>query len=263
MKITVLMENNTDKEYLIAEHGLSLYIETENHKILFDTGQSDGFYQNAMALGIDLTAVDIAILSHGHYDHGGGLHQFLEINNKAKLYINQHAFGDYYSGMDKYIGLDKDVQDNEQVMITEDYLEIEKGLELFSCNQKEKLQPINKNGLFMMEDGIKVLDTFLHEQYFLITEDQKQVLISGCSHKGIVNIVDWFEPDVLIGGFHFSKYNPEGLDVQILDKAIEKLSEYKTQYYTCHCTGIMQYEYMKKEMKEQLKYISAGSKVVI
>ena len=73
MKIYVLMENTTKKEDMLTEHGLSLYIETENHKILFDTGQSENFAINAERMGIDLSLVDIAFLSHGHYDHGGGL----------------------------------------------------------------------------------------------------------------------------------------------------------------------------------------------
>ena len=73
MKITALLENKTNREDMLTEHGLSLYIETEKHKILFDMGQSDLFAKNAAALGIDLSSVDIAVLSHGHYDHGGGV----------------------------------------------------------------------------------------------------------------------------------------------------------------------------------------------
>jgi 7,8-dihydropterin-6-yl-methyl-4-(beta-D-ribofuranosyl)aminobenzene 5'-phosphate synthase len=83
MKISVLCENTTKKENILSEHGLSLFIETEKHKILFDMGQSDAFLKNAKTLGIDLSTVDIAILSHGHYDHGGGLRAFLEYNEKA------------------------------------------------------------------------------------------------------------------------------------------------------------------------------------
>ena len=76
MKITSILENTSHREDMITEHGLSLYIETGAHKILFDMGQSDAFYKNAQTLGIDLAAVDIAVLSHGHYDHGGGPSKF-------------------------------------------------------------------------------------------------------------------------------------------------------------------------------------------
>ena len=86
MKITALLENTASDCCMMTEHGLSLYIEAQGKKILFDMGQTDLFYKNALTLGIDLAEVDIAILSHGHYDHGGGLEKFLEINKKAPVY---------------------------------------------------------------------------------------------------------------------------------------------------------------------------------
>ena len=109
MKIINLVENTTSRQDVEAEHGLSLYVETEGHKILFDMGQTDMFSKNAEAMGVDLSQVDIAVLSHGHYDHGGGLEKFLSINKKAPIFISQYAFGDYYNGSEKYIGLDKSV----------------------------------------------------------------------------------------------------------------------------------------------------------
>ena len=93
MKITCLAENTTSRPDIEAEHGLSLYIETNGKKILFDMGQGELFIRNAKRLGIDLSDVDIAVISHGHYDHGGGLRSFLEINKKAPVYISEHAFG--------------------------------------------------------------------------------------------------------------------------------------------------------------------------
>ena len=70
MKISMLMENTPFSGGFLSEHGLSIHIETEQHRILFDMGQSDGFIANAEKMGIDLAAVDVAVLSHGHYDHG-------------------------------------------------------------------------------------------------------------------------------------------------------------------------------------------------
>lgn len=91
MKITALTENISENSSICSEHGLSLFIEKENLKILFDMGQTDIFYKNATTLGIDLKAANIAILSHGHYDHGGGLEKFLEINKTAPVYVNKYA----------------------------------------------------------------------------------------------------------------------------------------------------------------------------
>ena len=106
MKITTLLENTSARPELSAEHGLSLYIETAEHRILFDMGQTALFSRNASVLGIDLAAVNIAILSHGHYDHGGGLARFLALNHTTPVYVNRHAFAPHYHGPDKYIGLD-------------------------------------------------------------------------------------------------------------------------------------------------------------
>ena len=110
MKITALVENTT-KEDLATEHGLSLYIETEKHTILFDSGQGELFAGNAEKLGKDLAGVDLMILSHGHYDHGGGLETFLKKNDRARVIMSSEAFGDYYNAKDKYIGLDKSLKD--------------------------------------------------------------------------------------------------------------------------------------------------------
>ena len=115
MKITALTEN-TSKTGLPYEHGLSLYIETEKHNILFDTGQTELFAQNAGALGIDLGKVDIAVLSHGHYDHGGGLKSFLELNKTAPVYMSKFAFEPHYNGTQKYIGLDLSLRDSGRII---------------------------------------------------------------------------------------------------------------------------------------------------
>lgn len=257
MKIISLVENTTSNANLACEHGLSLYIETANHKILFDMGQTDLFAENAKKLGIDLSQVDIAILSHGHYDHGGGLKIFLELNEKAPVYISKYAFGAYYNGTEKYIGLDVSLRASERIIYTDDVVKIADGLTLFDCNEKEKRYDLGSFGLNRKIEDKIVPDDFLHEQYLTIEENGKNVLISGCSHKGILNIVEWFKPDVLVGGFHFSKIPLN----ETLEKYAKLLDEYDTEYYTCHCTGIEQYQFMKKYMKK-LNYLSTGESVI-
>ena len=258
MRITALTENITENPDLSAEHGLSLYIETEEKKILFDMGQTELFYENAQKLGIDLSAVDIAVISHGHYDHGGGLGKFLEINKTAPVYISRYAFEPHYNGTEKYIGLDTSLQNNSRLIFTADEQLIGKNLTLFSCNGREQRFNLGCFGLNMIENGELVPDDFRHEQYMLIEEQGKKVLISGCSHKGIMDIVSWSEPDVLVGGFHFSKLP---LDEKLAEYA-GILNSHRTEYYTCHCTGVMQYEFMKKYM-DRLFYLSCGKSIVI
>ena len=198
MKITTLLENTSARPELSAEHGLSLYIETAEHRILFDMGQTALFSHNASVLGIDLAAVDIAILSHGHYDHGGGLTRFLTLNRTAPIYVNRHAFEPHYNGTEKYIGLDTALAAHRQLVFTDD-------LTLHSCAQAQKRHDLGAFDLTMLEDGAFRPEDFRHEQYLLVEENGQKILFSGCSHRGILDIVDWFRPDVLIGGFHFSK----------------------------------------------------------
>ena len=96
MKITALIEN-TSARGLPTEHGLSLFVETAEHKFLFDMGQTDLFARNAETLGIALSKVDFAVLSHGHYDHGGGLNTFLALNDHAPVYMSRYAFEPHYT----------------------------------------------------------------------------------------------------------------------------------------------------------------------
>lgn len=258
MRITVLLENTTARADMQVEHGLSLYIETECHKILFDMGQSVLFAENAQTLGVDLAAVDLAVLSHGHYDHGGGLEKFLAVNDHAPVYLSRYAFEPHYNGGQKYIGLDTALRAHPRLVFTADEYRIDRGLTLFSCNGKERNHSFGSFGLTEKVGETFVPDDFRHEQYLLIEENGKRVLLSGCSHKGILDIAEWFRPDVLVGGFHFSKMP---LD-ETLTSAAKQLDAYETVYYTCHCTGAEQFACMQKHM-HRLQYLSCGQSIEI
>lgn len=258
MRITSLVENTTLDNQFDTEHGLSIYIETSEHKILFDMGQTDLFIQNAVKIGIDIEKIDIAVLSHGHYDHGGGLKYFLDINKKAPVYINRHAFEPHYNGTAKYIALDVSLKENERIYLVGNEVEIDNGIKLCSCNQKEKKYDLGAFGLTKKRGDIFSPDDFKHEQYLLICENKKEVLFSGCSHKGIMDIVRWFTPDVLVGGFHFSKLPFD----HKLEEYAAYLSEFPVEYYTCHCTGVQQYVFMKKYMN-QLHYLATGQSIEV
>ena len=263
MKIKVLMENTMANaeaaSSLCCEHGLSLYVETEDRKILFDMGQSAAFADNAQIMGVDLTSVDLAVLSHGHYDHGGGLARFLEINHTAPVYLSRYAFEPHYNGSEKYIGLDQIVKQSNRLIDTANDMELDQGIHLYMAEGREGSYPLDPAGLTMAaEDGSLTPEDFRHEQYLMIRENGKRILFSGCSHRGILNIAEWFRPDILIGGFHFSKIDLDGNERYRLDQAAEILSRYDCTYYTCHCTGQRQYEYLKKQMGEKLQYVATG-----
>ncbi len=263
MKITVLTENTAKNENFKCEHGLSLYIETNDKKILFDAGQSDIFLKNSKTLGIDLGTVDLCILSHGHYDHGGGLKYFLEINNNAPIYINEHAFEPHYNGKGKYIGLNPVLKESKRLVISNDICKIDDNMTLYTCNDKALSYPIEPYGLTCLKNHEKSPEDFRHEQYLLINENGRKILISGCSHKGIVNIAEIFNPDILVGGFHFKDIEPNEQGKEILKEKAQLLLKEKTTYYTCHCTGILQFDYLKEIMGNRVKYISAGTEINI
>ena len=147
MRITSLLENTAAHPLVGAEHGLSLYIETEHHRILFDMGQTDLFARNAKVLGLDLSQVDLAVLSHGHYDHGGGLATFLEINHTAPVYLTEAAFLPHYNGARKYIGLDTTLQGHPRLRVVSGDLPLGGGLTLLSPNGRERRHALGAFGL--------------------------------------------------------------------------------------------------------------------
>ena len=285
MKITVLTENTISKNAEISklalqeEHGLSLFIQTQNKNILFDMGQTNLFAKNASLLGIDLQTVDFAILSHGHYDHGGlssplpatlkneyfGIEAFAHINQKAPIFINSNAFSQNFNANKKYIGLNQELLQSkiaERFVFVQDEKEITQNIKLFSCNSYKKSVATNAFGLMQLQNGTFVPDNFNHEHYLLIQENNKKILISGCSHKGILNIVEWFKPDFLIGGFHFKSLDVENPCQKLeLESYAKKLASYNTKYFTCHCTGTQQFEILKSIIKEKVEYISTGDSI--
>ena len=263
MKISMLMENTAFTEGFQFEHGLSIHIETEAHRILFDMGRSDGFIANAKRLGIDLAAVDIAVLSHGHYDHGGGLEAFLAVNGKAPVYLSQFAFDPCFAEAERYIGLKPELSGHPRLRFVGEQLDLDAELRLFACNECSRPFAVNSYGLHVLRDNTLKPDDFRHEQYLLIQERGKRVLISGCSHQGILNIMSWVAPDVLIGGFHFMKVDPVGAERTVLEEAAQGLAQANTQYYTCHCTGLAQYDYLKARLGDQLRYLAAGQQIII
>ena len=258
MKIVCLAENTSSGYGIAAEHGLSLYIEHNGLRILFDMGQSDLFLRNAEKLGVDLSLVDFAVLSHGHYDHGGGIPHFLNMNKKAPVYISPYAFGEYYNGKDKYIGLDAALQNEPRLLQIERPTELCRGITLYPAVFKNRLFDTESFGLTERNCEVIVPDTFRHEQFMVIKENERSILFSGCSHSGIRDIVNLYRPDVFVGGFHLSKLSSS----EECGKYASFLNSFDCDYYTCHCTGTDVYGYMREQMKN-LEYISAGDTLVL
>lgn len=274
MVIKTLVENTAIADSFESVHGLSLYIETKKHKLLFDLGPNELFAKNAQKLNVDVSKVDIVVISHGHYDHGGGLREFLNINSKAKIYVQKTAFEKHYSnrssGKKAFIGLDKGVLPNERVVFVDNHLIIDEELELFSNVEAKLLTPSDNQDLLMAAGALLVPDDFRHEQNLIIKENGNLLMVAGCAHNGIVNILEHFYalkkdfPTHVIGGFHLYSYSKHKCeDLAKIKQIGEYLKTTNAKLYTCHCTGTEPYEKLKGMLKEKIKYLATGRQFII
>ena len=271
LRIVPLVENTTDSPKYRCKHGLCLYVQTEKHKILFDLGQDDLFVENARNLNVDLSEIDTVIISHGHKDHGGALKTFLSMNAKAKVYIRKEAFDPHYIkvfGVLFFVGLDRELLASPQLVFTDEKTVIDEELMLFSKVVPGAYSMKSNQVLFSKRQGKLLPDDFCHEQNLVITAREKKMLISGCSHAGIVSIQSKAEEltsqqmETVVGGFHL--YNPPTKryeSTELIDAVASALREKGSVYYTCHCTGRQAYERMKETLGEKLQYLSVGRSI--
>ncbi len=268
MKIVTLMENNTIDKRLKSAHGLSFYIEHKEHKILFDVGPNNNFIKNAEVLGIDLTQVDTVIISHGHFDHSRGLKKFMEINSNATIYVSKDIFLQHYKKV-KFIYIPigiKKPKDMQRFVLINRSKKLAEDMNIYG-KVKVSEQIIGDDSLLAKRNNQYISDPFDDEIYLVIKTDKNNVLFSGCSHKGIENIVNEIEKKEtnhithVLGGFHFSHYNPQDLiQTTYLESLGQKLYKKKTQtFFSCHCTGDDAYKALKPQRKEKLERIKTGS----
>lgn len=269
MKLITLVENTPGRWGCVSEHGLSIYIETGKHKILLDTGATDAFAKNAEVLGIDLGLVDMVVLSHGHYDHAGGILEFVQRNPKAPIYMRPEATNGYYNEKadgPQYIGIDERIRQLPQIIFTKDHEVLDASISLFSGVKGRRLWPTGNKSLKMLVNGEYLQDAFVHEQSLVIREEGCSVLLSGCAHNGILNILDRYRqlygglPDKVITGFHMKKNVPLNRgEIALVQETAEELKKMKnTSFYSGHCTGEEAFGIMKEILGEQLTALHSG-----
>lgn len=275
MKVTVLLENTVCRDDVKCAHGLSMYAETDVHRILFDMGPNAMFLENAEKLGVDIAGVDTAFLSHAHDDHSGGLELFCKRNASAPVYVQRDVWGEYFvvtPGKCKYIGLDKALKKYaSRFRFVDAHTVIDGELQLFSGGMGHEYRSHANDTLREKRGEDYPADDFRHEQDLIVTEGDKAVLFGGCAHNGIVNILRRAEellgrsPDAVFAGFHL--YNPSLKKPEpralVEDIARELKARENTVFYTGHCTGQEPFDILKETLGDRLIPMRTGSVFII
>lgn len=248
-----------------------MWIEKDGRKILFDTGQSSVFCHNAKFIGVDLTDTDFIVLSHGHYDHCGGLEYLPVKEKKPKVYVHPDIFRKKFvvneHGMARQIGVPWDREDlswlHDNITYNRKPLSVESGIwlsgEIPASNAGEL-----SGGFFLEKDGKMVPDLFLDEQMLLIEENNGIVVFLGCSHPGVFNCLQYVQQlfpgkDILllVAGMHLAGAGPAHL--QLVSQNIRDLGVQKV--VPLHCTGFAAVCEMKRRLGDRCLLCSTGDTI--
>jgi 7,8-dihydropterin-6-yl-methyl-4-(beta-D-ribofuranosyl)aminobenzene 5'-phosphate synthase len=280
VRITTLIDNrpSPDDPQLTAEWGLSLCVELDGRHILVDMGASDAFARNAGRLSIDVAAVDVAIVSHHHYDHGGGLRRFLELNDHAPIYLGATPDGDptvkLLGFVRKYVGLDQALlaRHAHRFHFVHERTEVLPGVFVLPRIGGHHARPAGNKHLFLKRGEGLVPDDFRHEVVVAVQERDALVVLTGCSHNGLLNMVETASAEfpgvpvkAVVGGFHLAKLPPfRGMSESertVADVGRAVLATGIETTWTGHCTGRKAFEVLRAAMGDRVREIHTGSRI--
>jgi len=264
------MDDYCPRRGLRGEHGLSLHIETDSSKLLFDAGQGDAFIGNARGLGIDLSSLDAVVLSHGHYDHGGGMKALFEMfkGDPPPLFVGRgfdaHRIA-IEGGSRNDIGLPRPFLSEQpspaiEIRTTEN---VGRGLYILPC--AEMVYETNIDPRFHRAvGGSEPPDIFEDEVSLVAVEDSGLVIITGCAHRGILNIIEAARlafPSrpikAIVGGFHLV-----GVTDLELAKIALAVKAFDTQAVYCsHCTGLPGFAALNTALPGKVSWLSCGTRI--
>jgi 7,8-dihydropterin-6-yl-methyl-4-(beta-D-ribofuranosyl)aminobenzene 5'-phosphate synthase len=276
MRGTVLIENTAPEGSGLAfEPGLSVYIEYNGKKILLDGGISGRFAENAEALGVDLGAVELGVLSHGHFDHADGLGEFFKRNEGVKILHRPGAQSAYWSTAKKppyFIGIDRGVWENwrERFEEIDGIYPLCEGAWLLPDGEVDPAFTGRATDLcYERGEGDYIPDDFRHEQSLVFETQRGLAVFNSCSHSGIVNIVRGVQKMMpgkpvyaVVGGFHmFGKGTPNGMNCseEYVYKVADELRRLGVEeVYTGHCTGLPALKLLKERFGEGCHGLTTG-----
>lgn len=251
VRVTVLVENTASGRGLLGEHGLSFWIEYGDKHILFDTGQTDVLVRNARVLGIDLSRADAIVLSHGHYDHTGGLAKAMQIAPRARVFLHPDAlrpkFSRHADGTVHEVGLPQLTEEQVRLrsaglVFTSTPTEIVDGL--FVTGRIPRANNFEDTGGELFRDATcSELDPLNDDQavYFRCTKGL--VVLLGCAHAGVVNTINHIRAindnralHAVIGGMHLCNASEARLTA-----TLDELQSHEDLVVApAHCTGTRQ-----------------------
>ena len=279
MKVQVLIDNIAGtccSRKLFGEWGLSVYVEYEGHKVLLDTGASHLFAKNANVMGIDLTQVDIGVLSHAHYDHANGMAKFFKANSGAPFYLRKGAAENcYHTGKllgrftyHYYIGIHKGWLERfaDRIRFVEGIAEIAPGITLVP-HSTAGLERIGEMAhLSVKENGKYRPDSFDHEQSLVFDTPKGLFIMNSCSHGGADNIIKEIEATfpgkqiyAILGGFHLFRTPDDRVKAfaeRLRDLNVQKI-------YTGHCTGGRAYEILHEVLGDKVAQMHTGMEIKV
>ncbi len=264
MRVTLLVDNLAIGD-LRPEHGLSILVETSGASVLFDAGQSDAWFHNLSDLGGDAASIDAAAISHGHYDHTGGLPKLFEVTSEARCFAHPSCFEPRYArtadGL-RYIGMPEQALSRKNAFsLNTAPVEIMPGVWLSGeIATAPTGWPMDER--FAAGAGGVRQDTFKDEQCLIVRERGAAVVLVGCAHRGLDNnlraalsTAGVRHLDLLVGGFHLG-----GASREYLDHLADYLDSVEiNEIACCHCTGAAAYEHLRSRLGDRVTQARAGT----
>ncbi len=267
IQIKVLVENTSNRLGLLGEHGLSYFIQTKDRSLLFDTGQGLALANNAAILGADWQKVDAVVLSHGHYDHSGGLRFFSRQKNLPKIYAHPAAFEKKYAkspqNQFRFIGISDEAISlfKDQAVWTERPTELVDGIWVTGPVPRQN-EWEQYSGPFYLDDRGLQADDLLDDQSIYFTTQQGVVVLLGCAHSGVVNTLRYIqkltgktEIGFVAGGMHLLQSSPDRIQW-----TIQEFQRMNVKVIApCHCTGTAARHALRNAYQDRYVDCSTGT----